>query len=213
MEGGDAGPRADRASPLLFEADWRVDIAGALLGRYIAERKRRARLLRSCLRAVEGLRRSRHLRVEPRRPSPVSSKKERSTPCAETVEELRQIVCARACRPPRADRQPRAGRGPGACLRAWPAPGDRDGPALLDEGGVERLRGRASAPPMGRARRGGERGVHGEVGRRDVVEVVPADRERHRHARPDPRAVGGDDGGAADAGGVDEHLAARGPPS
>ena len=40
------------------------------------------------------------------------------------------------------------------------------------------------------------------------VEVVPAHRERHRHARPHPRAVGGDDGAAADAGRVDEHLAA-----
>ena len=53
-----------------------------------------------------------------------------------------------------------------------------------------------------------ERGVHGEVGRRDVVEVVPGDRERHRRARAQPRAVGRDDGGAADAGRVDEHLAA-----
>ncbi len=43
---------------------------------------------------------------------------------------------------------------------------------------------------------------------RDRTEVVPADRERHRDAGTDAGAVRRDHGGAADAGGVDEHLAA-----
>ena len=51
-------------------------------------------------------------------------------------------------------------------------------------------------------------GVQREVRRRDLVEVVPRHGERHRHAGSHPRAVGGDDGGPTDPGGVDEHLAA-----
>ena len=53
-----------------------------------------------------------------------------------------------------------------------------------------------------------ERGVHGEVGRRDVVEIVPGDGERDGHARPHAWAVRRDHGGAADPRRVDEHLAA-----
>src|SRR5690606_21914579 len=48
-------------------------------------------------------------------------------------------------------------------------------------------------------------GADGEVARGGVVELVPADRERHRHAGPDPGAVGGHHGGTTHAGGVDEH--------
>ena len=102
-----------------------------------------------------------------------------------------------------------AGRGRGACPRAWPAPGrpgwrgpPRSSSALRCWGaGICAAHGSPS-PSVS------QRGVHGEVGRRHVVEVVPADGERHGHAGPDPRAVGGDHGGPADPGRVDEHLAA-----
>ncbi len=67
--------------------------------------------------------------------------------------------------------------------------------------------GSAAGPRVLRAEQPG-RGVHGELGRRDRVEVVPAHGERHRHARPDPGAVRRDHRRAADAGGVHEDLPA-----
>ena len=51
------------------------------------------------------------------------------------------------------------------------------------------------------------RGEHRVLGRVDVVEVVPRHGERHGQPGPRPRAVGRNDGCAADTGRVDEHLA------
>ena len=86
-------------------------------------------------------------------------------------------------------------------------PGDGDRVPLLDQLGGQ-LWARAAARATGRRRRAGPARSHGEVGRHDRVEVVPRHRERHGQARADPRAVGRDDGRAAGAGGVEEHLAA-----
>ena len=100
-------------------------------------------------------------------------------------------------------------RGRGACPRASPAPGRPGwrGPPRRASAGSRCGRGHVLGPRVAVAEEV-ERGVDGEVRGRDVVEVVPGHRERHRHARPDPRAVRGDHGGAADPGRVDEHLAA-----
>ena len=91
-------------------------------------------------------------------------------------------------------------------------PGDRDRVAFLDEVCAQSLSaGHLRGPGIALAEEA-ERGMDGEVRRRDVIEVIPGDREGDRHAWADARAVGGDHGGAADPRGVHEHLAAADPP-
>src|SRR5262249_6182854 len=53
------------------------------------------------------------------------------------------------------------------------------------------LRGRHEVGPWVGAAEEIGRGVDGEVGRRDRVEIVPVDGERHRYARSYARTVGG----------------------
>ena len=100
-----------------------------------------------------------------------------------------------------------AGRGPGACPRAWPGPGRRGSRALLDQLLAQRLRRRQLPRPRILAGDQPGHGVHGEVGGRHAVEVVPTQRERHRNARPHPRAVRGGDRRAVRPGRVEEDLA------
>src|SRR5690606_16403647 len=60
-------------------------------------------------------------------------------------------------------------------------PGDRNGMPLVDEILPERLRcGHLIGPQVGTAQQV-DRGMNGEIARRDVVEVVQAHRERHRN--------------------------------
>src|SRR5581483_6256346 len=73
----------------------------------------------------------------------------------------------------------------------------RDGVAFLDELVGDALRFRHLRSPRVSVAEELERVVHGEVGRGDGVEIVPAHREGDRRARSHPWAVGGDDGGAA----------------
>ena len=84
---------------------------------------------------------------------------------------------------------------------------DRNGVAFGDECRGQRLgSGHQIGPRVAAVGQPG-RGVDGEVSRGDVVEFVPRHGKGHRHAWPDPRAVGRDDGGPAGPGRVDEHLA------
>ena len=74
--------------------------------------------------------------------------------------------------------------------------GDRDLPAFLDEIVGQGLRLRHGLCPwVARAQQRGRR-LDREGGGIDALELVPADRERDRRARPDAWAVGSDDGGA-----------------
>lgn len=78
--------------------------------------------------------------------------------------------------------------------------GDGDGVSLFDEIRGQSLRiGHVRAAWIPGAKEF-ERGVDGEVGGGDVVEVFPGDREGDRDAGPDAGAIGSDDRGTADPG-------------
>src|SRR5207253_9642845 len=87
-------------------------------------------------------------------------------------------------------------------------PSDRDGATLLDEVGAQMLRTGHLRGPRVLVPELSPRRVHGEVGRRDLIEIVPGDGGGHGHARTDPRAVDRDHRGSADPRRVDEYLAA-----
>lgn len=61
-------------------------------------------------------------------------------------------------------------------------PRHRDGASLFEEVRTQALRFRHLFGPWISVGQQIEGRVHGEVARRDVVEIVPADRERHRHS-------------------------------
>ena len=61
-------------------------------------------------------------------------------------------------------------------------PRDGNGPALLHEVGGQRLGARHVLLPRVPIRQVTQGRVHGEVGGRDVVEIVPAHRVRHGDA-------------------------------
>src|SRR5215207_1353256 len=81
-------------------------------------------------------------------------------------------------------------------------PGDGDRVAVLQQLGRQLLGIRQRRRPRVAVAEQPRRRRDGEVGGRDVREVVPRDRERHGQPRADPRAVGRDDGGADRARGV-----------
>src|SRR2546423_383050 len=71
-------------------------------------------------------------------------------------------------------------------------PRDRDGVPPPEELGAGPRRGRHLLLPRVTVPEQIRCGADGEVARGDPVEVLPGDRERHRGARADARAVGGD---------------------
>src|SRR3954451_13570766 len=70
---------------------------------------------------------------------------------------------------------------------------DRDGVAVGDQIGAQRLRRRHQLDPWIAIAEPFERGVHREVSGTDRLELVPAKWERHRRPRADAWAVGRDD--------------------
>src|SRR5450631_4351613 len=87
-------------------------------------------------------------------------------------------------------------------------PSDRDGAAFLDEVRAQVLGIGHLIGPRIIVFEESQRRVDGEVGRYDVIELVPLHREGHGHARSNSRAVGRNHRGAADSRRVDEYLAA-----
>ena len=101
------------------------------------------------------------------------------------------------------------GRERAVCLRAWPClyAGHRDCAAFLDQIGAQLLRRWHLLCPRITVGQQSRRGMHGEICRRNSMELIPSHRERHRHARPQARAVGRNHRRTTGSGRIDEHLA------
>src|SRR5215211_6868749 len=85
--------------------------------------------------------------------------------------------------------------------------GDRDRVALGDQIGAQALPLRHELDPWIGITELGDGTADREVGRRDPVQVLPGQRERHWDTRPNSRTVGADHRGPARPGRVKEDLA------